>query len=239
MQQWWRFLVACSLVVTGAVALAQPGQSPVVAEVRQTLDAARKAIDAYKSSGGGAGAADHPAIKWDAALWAYRERYPDSEAAALASVEAVRLLVRAELWERAHARIASIGFDDRAWERLPTPIYDEGIARKDLKYTIDTLAKTVTSTTRPSNKSAALLIIGRAHRRGGDNAAAVAALEAAKAASPGTLHAEEADGILYEIKYLSAGLPAPAVSGKTRNLGAIDLAALRGKAVVLVFWGST
>ena len=239
MQKWSRFLAGCGLILAGATTLAQPAQSPAVAEVRQTLDSARKAIDTYKSGGGSPGAADHPAITWDRTLWAYRERYPDSDAAALATVEAVRLLVRAEVWDRVHARIASIGFDDRAWERLATPIYDEGIARKDLQYTIDTLSRAVASTTKPANKSAALLVIGRAERRRGNSAAAVAALEAAKTVSPGTLHAEEADGLLYEIKYLSAGLPAPAVSGTTRSGGAIDLAALRGKAVVLVFWGST
>ena len=239
MQQWSRFLAGCGLVVAAATAMAQPAANPAVAEVRQTLDAARKAIEAYKSGGGTPGTADHPAIAWDAALWAYRDKYPDTDAAALAAVEAVRLLVRAELWDRVHARVASIGVDDRAWERLPVPIYDEGIARKDLKYTIDTLSKVVATTTRPSIKSAALLIIGRAHRRAGENAAAVAALEAAKAASPGTLHAEEADGVIYEIKYLSPGLPAPALAGATRNAGRIDLARLRGRPVVLVFWGST
>ena len=56
--------------------LAQPAPSPAVTEVRQTLDAARKEIDTYKSGRRSPGAADHPAIKWDAALWAYRERYP-------------------------------------------------------------------------------------------------------------------------------------------------------------------
>jgi hypothetical protein len=239
MQQISRFLTACGLVVAGATAIAQPAPNPAVTEVRQTLDAARKAIDVYKSGGGAPGTADHPAITWDAALWAYRDKYPDTDAAALAAVEAVRLLVRAELWDRVHARVASIGVDDRAWERLPTPVYDEGIARKDLPYTIGTLSKVVAATTTPSIKSAALLVIGRAHRRAGDHTAAIAALEAAKAESPGTLHAEEADGVIYEITYLRAGLPAPAVAGRTRNGGTIDLARLRGRPVVLVFWGST
>ena len=83
------------------------------------------------------------------------------------------------------------------------------------------------------------LIVGRAYRRQGDLAAATRALEAAKGASPGTPYAEEADGLIYEIKVLSVGLPAPAVEGKTRSGRTISLASLRGKAVVLVFWGTT
>jgi hypothetical protein len=235
-------LIACGLAVSmavGAVASQQTPVSPAVSEVRATVDTARKAIDGYKAAGGAPGTPNHPAIEWDAALWAARERHAGTDAAALAAVEAVRLLVRAELWERAHARIASVGVDDPAWARLATTVYDEGIARKDLRYTIDRLSRVAESTTRPANKAAVLVVVARAHRRAGDPAAATRALEAAKSAAPGSLHAEEADGLLYEIKYLSPGMPAPAVSGKARNGGAIDLAALRGKAVVLVFWGST
>jgi len=230
-------VIAAALLTTGATAQTQP--NPAVAEVRQTLDAARKEIDAYKSAGGAAGAADHPAVTWDARLWAYREQYPGSDAAALATAEAVRLLVRAELWDRAHARIESVGVDDSAWDRLPAVVYDEGIARKDLPYTIDTLERVAASSTTPSIKAASLIIVGRAYRRQKDKDAAIAALEAAKAAAPGTKYAEDAEGLIYEIRYLSPGVLAPAVKGKTRNGRAIDLAALRGKAVVLVFWGTT
>jgi hypothetical protein len=239
MRKRTRCLVLGAIFAAGAAAFAQSPQSPAVAEVRQAIADARKEIETYKAAGGAAATADHPAIKWDATLWAYRARYPGTDAAALASAEAVRLLGRAELWDRAHARVESVAFDDPAWERLAAPIYEEGIARKDLPYTITTLSRAAASTTNASIKSAVLVVLGRAYRRHGDNAAATRSLEAARAASPGTPHAEEADGLLYEIKYLSIGLRAPAISGKTRNAGTIDAAALRGKPVVLVFWGST
>ena len=57
---------------------------------------------------------------------------------------------------------------------------------------------------------------------------------------PGTPQAEEADGLIYEITYLSVGLRAPAISGKPRNARrAITLDSFRGKPIVLVFWAST
>ena len=234
-------LIALSVAaLTGRATLAQqPAADPAVKEVRQAIATARKEVDAYKKAGGAADAADQPAIKWDAAFWAYRDRYPRSDAAALASAEAIRLLGRAELWDRAHARVNSLDADDPAWLRVASPVYDEGIARKDLPYAIDTLSRVVTATTNPAIKSSVGLIVGRAYRRQGDLAAATRAVEAARAASPGTTYAEEAEGLLYEIKFLSVGLPAPAVAGKTRNGRAISLAALRGKPVVLVFWGTT
>ena len=219
---------------------AQPAPVTPVAEVRQTAAEARKDMEAYKTAGGAAGTADHPAVKWDAALWAYRDKYPRTDAAALGSAEAVRVLVRAELWERAHARIESLQFDDPAWSRVAAIVYEAGIARKDLPAAIATLSRAAASTTDAAIKSSVLLVLGRAYRRHGDSEAATRSLEAAKSAAPGTPSAEEADGLIYEIRHLSVGLPAPPVSGKPRNARqAISRESLRGKPAVLVFWGST
>ena len=237
---WARRVMIGTIVAAGLTndwALAQ--SVPDVAEVRKTLDGARKEIAAFKAAGGAAGAADHPAIKWDAALWAYRQPDPKSAAATLATVEAVRLLVSAELWDRAHARVASVDADDPAWARLGTPIYEEGIARQDLPTAIERVSRAAAATTNAKSKAALFMVLGRAYRRHGDPGAAIRALETAKAAHSEPLVAEEADGLIYEIKYLSVGVPAPAISAKARNGAAISNASLRGKPVVLVFWGST
>ena len=232
-------VLAAAIAALAAAPSQTSPQSPAIAEVRATVDAARKAMDAQKAAGGTPAGADHPAIEWEAKLWAIRERDPRSDAASLAATEAVWMLVRAELWDRVHARVASIAYDDPAWTRLAGAIYSEGVARKDPAYAIDTLSRAAASTTTPGIKAAILVVLGRAHRRAGDLASATNVLEAAKAAAPGSTQAEEADGLIYEIKYLSPGRPAPPVAGRTRNTGTIDLAALRGHAVVLVFWGST
>ena len=201
---------------------------------------ARKDVESYRTAGGAAGAADHPAIKWNAAMWQVHDRSPQSEAGAIAAVEAIRLLIRAELWDRAHARVESLDADDPAWERVPSALYEEGIARKSFEYMLATLSKTAASTKTASIKSAALLIIGRVHRRQGDLPAATRSLEEARDAAPGTPLAAEADGLIYEIEHLSPGLPAPPISGKPRNARrAITLDSFRGKPIVLVFWAST
>ena len=233
-------LLAMLLATLGSGPSAQSAQGdPAVTEVRQTLTEARKAIETYRSTGGAPGVADDPAIKWEAALWAYRERYPRTDAAALASAEAVRLLVGAELWDRAHARVDSLAADDPAWVRLPSVIYDEGIARKDLPYTIDRLTRAAATATNARIKSSAQVVLGRAYRRQGDTDAAIRSLEAAKSTAPDTPYAEEADGLIYEIRFLSVGLQAPPVSGKPRKGRPVNLASFRGKPVVLVFWGTT
>jgi peroxiredoxin len=226
------------IVLLTAILTAGLGQD-TVDQVRQMVIEARKEIEAYKTAGGAAGAVEHPANKWNAALWQVHERSPQSDAGARAAVEAVRLLVGAELWDNAHARVASLDADNPAWERVPSVVYEEGIARKSFDYTIATLSRTAAATKSPSIKSAALIVIGRVHRRQGDLPAATRSLEEARAAAPGTLQAEEADGLIYEIKYLSVGLPAPAISGTPRNArGPISLESFRGKPVILVFWAS-
>jgi hypothetical protein len=209
------------------------------AEVRRTLDRARDAIAAYTAAGGAPGTADHPAIKWDAELWVYRGRYPGSEAATRATTEAVRLLVRAELWDRAQERVDSVEADDPAWERLPGVLYEAAIARKDLPSAIERISRVVSATTNARIKSSALLVVGRAYRRQGNIDAASRSFEAAKAAAPDAPYAQEADGLLYEVKHLSPGLPAPEISGTARSGRPVTLAGFRGKAVVLVFWGTT
>ncbi len=220
--------------------IAQPAPATAVTDVRQMIADARKEIDSYKTAGGAAGAADHPAIKWDAAIWQVHDRAPQSEAGAIAAAEAIRLLIRAEVWDRAHARVESLGVDDPAWERVPSALYEEGIARKSFEYTIATLSRTAAVTKTAAIKSAALLVVGRVHRRQGDLPAATRSLEEARAAAPGTPLAEEAEGLIYEVEHLSPGLPAPPISGKPRNARrAITLDSFRGKPIVLVFWAST
>jgi hypothetical protein len=227
------------LIFFTAIMTAGLGQAPVD-DVRQMAADARKEIETYKAAGGPPGTAEHPANKWSAALWQIHERAPKSDAGVSAAVETIRLLVRAELWDRAHERVEAVDVDNAAWERLPSAIYEEGVARKSFDYTIATLSRTAAATKTPSIKSAALIAIGRVHRRQGDLPAATRSFDEARAAAPGTPQAEEAEGLIYEIKYLSVGLPAPAIAGKPRNARrAISLDSYRGKPVVLVFWGST
>ena len=219
---------------------AQPPAGPSVADIRAMAADARKEIDGYKTAGGAPDAADHPAIKWSAALWQVRDRAPNRETIALATLEAIRMLNRAELWDRTQARVASLDADDPAWERVPTALYEGAIARKSFDDTIATLSRTAASTKSPSNKAAALIIVGRIHRRLGDLPAATRSISEARAAAPGTPQAEEADGLIYEIEHLSVGLRAPAISGKPRNARrAITLDSFRGKPILLVFWAST
>jgi hypothetical protein len=214
----------------------QAAQDPLTA-VRAMVADARDEIERFeKSTPAGS---PHPAIEWDTALWAIHEREPRTDAGARAAVEAVRLLTQADLWSRADARVESLPLDDPAWEGLPWVLYEAAIKRQDLPAVITKLSRVAESAPKETTRAAALMIVGRAYRRQGDPEAAKRALEASRAAAPASTYAEESKGIIYEIDYLSPGKVAPAISATARGGRTVSLAALRGKPVVLVFWGTT
>src|SRR5688500_3793677 len=97
-------------------------------------------------------------------------------------VQALRALVAAKQWAELDARGASLAADDPAWERVASVVYQAGIARNDLPSVIARLRHVAETTSKPSIRAAALIVIGRVHRRQTDRAAAVRALEQAKSA---------------------------------------------------------
>ena len=105
---------AVVIALLAAMLLAPQGAQPTVADVRQTLDQARTAIEKYRAAGGRLGVPEHPAVKWQKALWVYRDRDPGSEAAALATAEGIQLLIRAELFDAAHAQADLLPPEDLA-----------------------------------------------------------------------------------------------------------------------------
>jgi len=155
------------------------------------------------------------------------------------TVDAVRALVTAQGWDEIDARIQQVEADDPAWPRLAPVVYQAGIARNDLPWVVERLSHVAATTTNTSIKAASLIIVARAYRRLNNREAATRALETARAAAPATPYAEEATGLIYEIEHLSVGMAAPAFVAKARKGSTVNLAQLRGKPVVLVFWGTT
>ena len=209
-------LVAAGLTSRGI--LAQSPADAAVKEVRTAIDTARKEVDAYKTAGGAADAADHPAIKWDTALWG--------------SASAIRA-ARPARWRRSKLFgcwvAPSCGTARTRGSRRSTPTIRPGSASRHCStrkgsrgrtchYTIDTLSHVRCGDHKPVNQvdstadpRARLSTAGRPRR--GD----ATLWKRRKPPPPERRSAEEADGLIYEIKHLSVGLPAPPVSGKPRN----------------------
>lgn len=161
------------------------------------------------------------------------------DAAAVARADAIQSLIREKKFDEAHAKADALSLDDPAWERLSAYLYYEASSRKDFAYLLSKLPAVASGNGRPSAKAAALVALGRTYRRDGKSEQAVASLEAAESAAPGSNPSLEARALLYDIRTLSIGLPAPAFSATDRSGRTISLDTLRGKVAVLLFWGST
>ncbi|MEL6712596.1 MAG: TlpA disulfide reductase family protein, partial [Planctomycetota bacterium] len=70
-----------------------------------------------------------------------------------------------------------------------------------------------------------------------DEAGRIAALAALVERYPGTRGADKAAGWRFELEHLQVGMVVPELAGGTLDGGTFSLSALRGKVVVLEFWG--
>ena len=209
----------CGLFSPGATTFAQPAQSPAVAEVRQTLDSARKDIRHLQVGWRVAGCRrpsrhqmGRDALGVPRAVSGHRcsraRRPPKPSGCCARRALGPRPRARRVGWVRRPCLGAS-------WRRRSTTKASrERISRTPSRRSpgrrLDDEA--VEQIGRAAGPRSRLSPARRQRRRdaiprGGENRIARHA------------YAEEADGLLYEIKYLSAGLPAPAVSGQTRNAG--------------------
>ncbi len=213
-------------------------QDPAVGEVRKVIEEAQKEIAAFRESGGKNEDSKHPAVKWLSLLWQYREKYPGTEAAGLATAEALHLLFHSDRGDEVLALMDTLTVDDAAWERLPNVLNELANQRKDASLLTGRLERIAKATTDARIRASALLAHGRSIRST-DTAQATVLLERVVREAPGSPAAREADSLLYDIANLSLGKPAPAFSAKPWKSAPLSLAGYKNQALVIVFWAST
>jgi tetratricopeptide (TPR) repeat protein len=224
-----------ALIASAALALAQ---QPSVAGVDDMLRQARQEISDFLKAGHKVSDPGHPAEKWAQELWKWRDKAPGTPDAAKATTEAVRLLVYADRFAEAQARVDRIPPDDPAWQTLARVVLASAVRQKDYTYFFAKLQSVLSETRDANTKAAVHLTLGRAWRQRGDEKKAVAAFRAAIDVAGGSPAGKEAETQLYELLHLAVGRPAPSFSATTTAGGPLSLADYRGKPVVLVFWGT-
>lgn len=235
-------VVGCVLLLA-APAMAQEhahdaSKDPAVQEVRKVIAEAQKEISSFRDGGGKNDDPKHPAVKWLGLLWEYRQKYPGTEAAGLATFEALHFLFHSGRADEVLARIDALPPGDSAWERLPSVLNELANERKDQSLLTTRLERVVAQTASSRIRASALLALGRSLRTS-DSARARTLLERAVSEAPGSPVAREADGLLYEIASLSIGKPAPSFSAMAWKGKEVALAGYKNQALVLVFWAST
>src|SRR6266576_3920231 len=73
-----------------------PTPDKEVDQVQAMIAQSKKDAEQFSKSGGKPGDASDPNLKWSAALWQYREKHSGTPATVAATIEALRLLNRAD-----------------------------------------------------------------------------------------------------------------------------------------------
>ena len=215
-----------------------PTPDPEMDRVQAMISQAKKDAEQFLKSGGKPGDANNPNLKWSAQLWHYREKHPGTPATVIATIEALRLLNRADRLSELQAKADTLKPDDAAWKQVFYVLMSAGSKTKDYSYLISK-AEALSQTAVDGNiKAQARFNIGDAYWRTKDIESARKAFQAVVNEYPGTEYAEEAEGNLREIEFLNLGQPAPEFERTTINGDPISLAGFKGKVVVLKFWGT-
>ncbi len=232
-------LVGLALLITLTVnAQNTPTPDKEMDRVQAMISQAKKDAEQFSKSGGKPVDANNPNLKWAAALWDYREKHPGTPATVTATIEALRLLNRADRFSELQAKADSLKPDDAAWKQVFYTLMSAASKSKDYNYLIGKAEALAQAAVDPEIKAQARFNIGDAYWRSKDIDRARKAFKAVVTEFPGTKFAEEAEGNLQEIDFLNLGQPAPAFERTTINGDSISLAGFKGKVLVLKFWGT-
>ena len=215
-----------------------PAPDKEMDQVQAMITQSKKDAEQFSKSGGKPGEASDPNLKWSAALWQYREKHPGTPATVAATIEALRLLNRADRLAELQTKADTLKPDDTAWKQIFYVLMSAASKSKDYNYLIGK-AEALAQTAGDVNiKAQARFNIGDAYWRTKDTERARQAFQTVVSEFPGTSYAEEAEGDLHEIEFLNLGQPAPAFERTTISGEPISLAGFKGKVLVLKFWGT-
>ncbi len=232
--------LALLLILTALTVNAQntPAPDKEMDRVQAMISQSKKDAEQFQKAGGKPGDANDPNLKWAAALWEYREKNPGTPPTVSATVEALRLLNRADRSSELREKTDTLKPDDTAWKQVLYVLMSAASKSKDYSYLISKAEALAQTASDRNIKAQARFNIGDAYWRSKDTDRARKAFQAVVNEYPGTKYAEEAEGNLREIEFLNLGQPAPEFARNTLAGDPISLAAFKGKVVVLKFWGT-
>ena len=235
--------VALFIILIAQTALTVNAQSTPAPDketdwVQAMISQAKNEADQFLKSGGKPGDASNPNVKWAAELWQYREKHPGTPATQIATVEALRMLNRADRLSEVREKTDTLKPDEAAWKQVFYVLMSAASKSKDYSYLISKAEAVAQSAPDRNIKAQARFNIGDAYWRTKDNDRARKAFQVVVAEYPGTEYAEAAEGNLREIEFLNLGQPAPEFARTTISGDPISLAGFKGKVLVLKFWGT-
>jgi hypothetical protein len=206
--------------------------------VQAMITQAKKEAEDFSKSGGKPDDPKHPNLKWAATFWRYRLKHPGTPATVVATTQALTLLNRSNRVSEVQAKAETLKLDDPAWDQLINVLFFASIKTKDYSYLLTKAEVLTQSAVDPNIKAHARFKIGEAYWKKGDIAQARINFQTVIAQYPNTSYAEDAEGNVREIDFLNVGQLAPGFHSTTINGDPLSLDGLKGKIVVLKFWGT-
>ncbi len=227
-----------TLAALTANAQSTPKSDNEMSRVQAMINSAKKDAEQFSKSGGKPGDANDPNLKWAATLWQYREKHPATAASGIATVEALRLLNRADRVSELQAKVDTLKLNDAVWKQVFYVLMSAASKSKDYGYLIGKAEAVAQAAVDPNIRAQARFNIGDAYWRTKDNDRARKVFQAVVTEYPGTDYAEEAKGNIHEIEFLNLGQAAPEFARTTISGDPISLVDFKGKVLVLKFWGT-
>ncbi len=200
----------------GRTTTQEAGGDTLLERVEAMVERADEEIGAYRKEGGDDGP-DHPGRKWAAKLWKEREAHPGTPTAALATVEAIHLLLHAGRREEAIEKATALEPADGAWPKLVRILFEAAELEKEYGFFVEKAEALLEVRAEADERAEIRSYMAQAHWIEGD---AEAALELVRRVSDGAGHSERgrwAEKALYEIERL-ASVPADRVPRSGRDL---------------------
>ena len=234
-----RCLLGLGLLITLTVnAQNTPTPDKEMDRAQAMISRAKTDAERFSKSGGKPSDARNPNLRWSAALWQYRKSHPGTPATVIATIEALRLLNRADRLSELQAKADTLKPDDPAWKQVLFVLMSAASKSKDYSYLISKAEALAQGAVDLEVKAQARFFIGDTYWKTKDIDRARKAFQGVVAEYPQTRYGQEAEGNLWEIEFLNPGQPAPGFERTTLTGDPISLARFKGKVVVLKFWGT-
>jgi tetratricopeptide (TPR) repeat protein len=228
------------MIVAGC-GLAAAAPEPVVdegAHVRELIAGTRAAVQQLRGA--------QPAAPWEGsaakaklqALWQYGREHAMSPAGAQATATALQLLQSLGRADDVREKIDTLGAQEPAWPEVMWVLLQQAESAGDFSGFLVKAQWVVDHSENAMLRAQLLFTMGRIDRETGRRAEAEAAFNKCAEIAPSPELAVSARGAIYEMHNLNRGQDAPAFSVTSLSGEPVALAKLRGKVVILDFWGS-
>jgi len=238
-----RLLLSLCLMLLGcAAARAQENNTAApdaeLERIKTLSKQARDEAEQFRKAGNKDTDEKYPGRQWAVTFWQYRLEHPGTPAAARATQEALRFLVRAELFAEFEAKADTLKADDPAWKELIYTLNEAAERKKDSTYFLSKVRWLDQHAMDKEVKARARFMQAQRLWQNGEAAQAKTLFQSIIAEFPDTPFARRAAGNIGEIEILNVGQPAPLFAHKTVAGTPLTLADYRGQVVLLEFWAS-